>query len=267
MKKNQNKNLNYKLKQGFITLIVGLLFSISSPQLMYAKNATAPLLTEEAKIILDKVEQLFRARQKEDWEKIHGLQHPDFRKKVSVDEIRYFEGWVTNDFREKAKQNAHISGAFVPTLDFIKKNPNKRDPLGFPVARRYKWSDNPFLKIKTYSLENISISADGKYAKVKTMLKGRQRINPIMARGNFEFDAQYPLTDYWEKVDGEWVITLLSKPVNTSGSGILKYYVPNNKSGWGKADFMEISPADIASFCIGCPYHNDVTWRDMKVKK
>jgi len=182
---------------------------------------------------------------KEDWEKIHGLQHPDFRKKVSVDEIRYFEGWVASDFREKAKQNAHISGAYVPTLDFMKKNPNKRDPLGFPVPRRYKWSDNPFLKIKTYSLEKISISADGKYAKVKTMLKCRERVNPMMVRGNFEFDAQYSLTDYWEKVDGEWVITLLSKPVNTSGSGMLKYYVPNNKSGWGKADFAEINPADL----------------------
>ena len=245
MKKNQSENLNLQLKRGFTTLITGLLFSISSPQLMHAKNATAPLLTEEAKILSDKVEQLFRARKKEDWEKIHGLQHPDFRKKVSVDEIRYFEGWVANDYREKAKQNAHISGAFVPTLDFIKKNPNKRDPLGFPVARRYKWSDNPFLKIKTYSLEKISISADGKYAKVKTMLKGRQRLNPAVVRGNFEFDAQYPSTNFWEKVDGNWVITLLSAPINTSGSGILKYYVPNNKNGWGKAEFMEINPEDL----------------------
>jgi len=267
MEKNQNENLNLQLKRGFTALITGLLFSISSPQLMYAKNATAPLLTEEAKILSDKVEQLFRARQKEDWEKIHGLQHPDFRKKVSADEIRYFEGWVASDYREKAKQNAHISGAFVPTLDFIKKNPSKRDPLGFPVPRRYKWSDNPFLKIKTYSLEKISISVDGKYAKVKTIVKGKERLNPMMVRGNFEFDAQYPLTDYWEKVDGEWVITLLSQPVNTSGAGMLKYYVPNNKSGWGKADFVEINPADIASFCIGCPYHNDVTWRDMEAKK
>jgi len=245
MKKNQNKNLNYQLKRGLITLILGLLFSISSPQLMYAKNAITPLLIKEAKILSDKEEQLFSARMKLEWEKIHGLQHPDFRKKVSADEIRYFEGWVVNDYREKAKQNAHISGAFVPTLDFIKKNPNKRDPLGFPVARRYKWSDNPFLKIKTYSLEKISISADGKYAKVKTMLKGRQRLNPAVVRGNFEFDAQYFSTNFWEKVDGNWVITLLSAPIKTSGSGILKYYVPNNKNGWGKAEFMEINPKDL----------------------
>ena len=247
MEKNQNENLNLQLKRGFTTLITGLLFSISSPQLMYAKNAITPLLIKEAKILSDKEEQLFSARMKLEWGKIHGFQHPDFRKKVSVDEIRYFEGWVANDYREKAKQNAHISGAFVPTLDFMKKNPNKRDPLGFPVPRRYKWSDNPFLKIKTYSLEKISISADGKYAKVKTMLKCRERLNPMMVRGNFEFDAQYSLTDYWEKVDGKWVITLLSKPVNTSGAGILKYYIPNNKSDWGKVDFVEINPADIAS--------------------
>ena len=54
MKKNQNKNLNLQLKRGFITLITGLLFSISSPQLMYAKNAIVPLLSEEAKILSDK---------------------------------------------------------------------------------------------------------------------------------------------------------------------------------------------------------------------
>ena len=98
MKKNQNKNLNLQLKRGFTTLITGLLFSISSPQLMYAENAIVPLLSAEAKILSDKEEQLLGARQKEDWGKIHSLQHPDFRKKVSVDEIRYFEGWVANDF-------------------------------------------------------------------------------------------------------------------------------------------------------------------------
>ena len=188
---------------------------------------------------------LLNARINVNWKKMHDFQHPDFRKKISLDEIRYFEGWVTSDYREKAKQNAHISGSFVPTLDFIKKNPNKLDPLGFPVVRRYKWSEDPFLKVKSYSLKKISISKDGKYAKVKVMLKGRQRLNPAVVRGNFEFDAQYPLTDYWEKVDGDWVITLLSAPVRTSGTGILKYYIPNDKSGWGKAEFVEITPKDL----------------------
>ena len=59
------------------------------------------------------------------------------------------------------------------------------------------------------------------------------------------FAAQFPFTDYWEKVNGNWVITLLSKPANLSGTGELKFFVPNNKSGWGKAEFVEINPADL----------------------
>ena len=246
MKEKQKENFNLQLKRGFITIILGLLLSISSPQLMYAKNAITPQLNDEVQVLFDREKQLINARINVDWGKIHGLQHPDFRKKISVDEIRYFEGWAASDYREKAKQNAHISGAYVPSVDYMKKNIYKKDPLGFPVKRRYEWSGDPYLKIKSFSLEKISISTDRKYAKVKVMLKGRQRLNPALTRGgDYEFAEQYPATDYWEKVNGNWVITLLSQPVNMSGGGIIKYFVPNNKSGWEKAEFVEVSPADL----------------------
>ena len=246
MKKKQKENFNLQLKRGFITVILGLLLSISSPQLMYAKNAITPQLTEEARALFDREKQLFHARMNVDWEKMHSFQHPDFRKKISVLEMRYFEGWAASDYREKAKQNAHISGAYVPSVDYMKKNVYKKDPLGFSVKRRYEWSGDPYITIKTFSLEKISISTDGKYAKLKVMLKGRQRLNPAVVRGgHYEFPAQYPKTDYWEKVNGNWVITLLSKPANLSGTGILKFFVPNNKSGWGKAEFVEINPLDL----------------------
>ena len=117
--------------------------------------------------------------------------------------------------------------------------------MGFPVKRRYKWSNDSYLTIKSYSLEKISISKDGKYAKVNMMLKGRQRLNPAIVRADIEFAAQYPKTDYWEKINGNWVITLLSKPANLSGTGTLKFFVPNNKSGWGKAEFVDINPLDL----------------------
>jgi hypothetical protein len=77
------------------------------------------------------------------------------------------------------------------------------------------------------------------------MLKGRQRLNPAIVRGDIEFAAQYLKTDYWEKINGNWVITLLSTPVNTSGTGILKFLVPNNKKSWGKTEFVELNPADL----------------------
>jgi len=246
MKKKQKENFNLQLKRGCITVILGLLLSISSPQLMYAKNAITPQLTEEARVLFEREKQLFNARINIGWEKMHSLQHPEFRKKISVDEMRYFEGWAASDYREKAKQNAHISGAYVPSVDYMKKNIYKKDPLGFPMKRRYEWSGDPYITIKSLSIEKISMSRDGKYAKVKVMLKGRQRLNPAITRGgNYEFAAQYSTTDYWEKVNGNWAMTLLSKPVNLSGTGTLKYFVPNNKSGWGKAEFVEINPLDL----------------------
>jgi hypothetical protein len=244
MKKKKEK-FNLRLKRRFFTVTLGLLFSIGSPQLMYAKNGITPKLIEEAKILLDREKQLLNARINVDWNMQHSLQHPDFRKRISVEELQFYEGFVGSNYREKSKQNPHISGSFVPSLDYIKKNKYKKDPLGFPVKRRYKWSNDSYLTIKSYSLEKISISRDGKYAKVTMMLKGRQRLNPAIVRADIEFAAQYPKTDYWEKINGNWVITLLSTPVNTSGTGILNFLVPNNKKNWGKTEFVELSPADL----------------------
>ena len=221
-------------------IIVGIIFSFSAVKTIDAENTITPQLLKEAQILVDREAQFFNARQTSDWSKIHDLQHPNFRKKISVEEVQYFEGWATHDYRERAKRNSHISGAAVPNLEYIKKHPNKFDPLGFPVARKYIWSGDPFLKIKEYFLKQVSISQDGKYAKVEIMLKGRQKINPVLARGHFEFDAQYSLTDYWEKVNRNWVITLLTAPVSLSGSGILKYYLPNNHGDWNKMDFVDI---------------------------
>ena len=232
---------NKKSKYRISAAILGVIFSFSLVMKIDAESIIKPQLMKEAQILVKKEAQFFNSRQTNDWVKIHGLQHPDYRKKISVEEVQYFEGWTTHDYREIAKQKSHISGATVPTLEYIKKHPNKFDPLGFPVARRYIWSGDPFLKIKTYFLEKISISKDGKYAKVNIVAAGKQRINPVVARGNFEFDAKYPLTDYWEKVDGTWVVTLLSAPVALSGSGAMKFYLPNNNSAWQKMDFVEIS--------------------------
>jgi len=64
--------------------------------------------------------------------------------------------------------------------------------------------------------------------------KGRQRLSPAIIRSHKEFAAQYPLTDYWEKVDGTRVITLLSAPITISGAGALVHYLPNDNRAWGK---------------------------------
>ena len=226
-------------------LIICAIFLVGTVTSAQAAEISESQLIEEARVLAEREAMFVNARLKNDWEKIYDFQHPGFRKKISIDEIRYLEGWAAYDYREQSKINAHISGFFTPTLAFMKKNPNKKDPLGFPVPRKYSWSKNPFIEIKRHTLKNISISKDGKYAKVKVTLEGRERINPILARGLYEFDSEYSLTDYWEKVDGSWFITLLSKPVVISGVSILNYFVPNDKSGWEKTKFVEIDPKNL----------------------
>ena len=146
-----------QLKCWVSTIILGVIFSLGSVKKIDAENRDTSQLRKEAQILVEREAQFFNARQTTNWGKIHSLQHPDFKKKISVDEMRYFEGWVTTGYRERAKRNAHISGAAVPTLDYIQKHPNKFDILGFPVARRYMWSGDVFLKVKTYSLDRLFI--------------------------------------------------------------------------------------------------------------
>ena len=249
MGKNMKKVINtiYNLKSNYSgnVLIICVIFFVGMVTSTQAEEIIESQLIEEARTLAEKEAIFVNARIKNDWAKIYDIQHPNFRKKISRVEIKYLEGWAAYDYREQGKANAHISGLFNPTVAFMKKNPNKKDPLGFPVPRRYRWSKNPFIEVKRHSLENISISEDGKYAKVKVMLEGREKLNTALARGLFQFDSKYTLTDYWEKVDGSWFITLLSKPVTISGVSVLNYFVPNDKSGWEKASFVEIDPKNL----------------------
>ena len=246
MKKVINTIYNLKSNYSGNVLIICVIFFVGMVTSTQAEEIIESQLIEEARTLAEKEAIFINARIKNDWGKIYDIQHPNFRKKISRVEIKYLEGWAAYDYREQGKANAHISGLFNPTVAFMKKNPNKKDPLGFPVPRKYRWSQNPFIEIKRHSLENISISEDRKYAKVKVMLEGTDRINPVATRGlQIAYDTKHSLTDYWEKVDGSWFITLLSKPVAISGVSVLNYFVPNDKSGWEKASFVEIDPKNL----------------------
>jgi len=241
-------NITYSLKSISLgnALIISVIFLVGMVTSADAEEIIESQLIEEARVLAKREAIFVNARLKSDWEKIYDVQHPNFRKQISMVEIKYYDGWAAYDYRDNANINPHISGLFVPTRAYMKKNQNKRDPLGFKSPRKYRWSKNPFIKIKRYSLENISISKDGKYAKVKVMLEGMGRINPVLSRGLIvEYDSKHSLTDYWEKVDGSWFITLLSKPVVISGVSLLNYFVPNDKSSWGKANFVEIDPKNL----------------------
>ena len=83
MRKFENKFIRLELKYWINAVILGAIFSINSVKLIHAENVITPQLIEEAQVLAEKEAQFMDARITIDWDKIHGLQHPDFRKKIS----------------------------------------------------------------------------------------------------------------------------------------------------------------------------------------
>ncbi len=190
---------------------------------------------KEAKKLAALQKDYFAKRKASQWKSLYAYQHPQFQKKVSLEEYKFFEGRVPHDYRDGANQ--HVSGAMTPSLAHIKKNPEKKDPLGFPIPRTYRWFTNPFIKVNDYVLEKVSISQDGRYAMVAGKLKARERLNPALVRDNVAFDVEEPHIDYWEKVKGRWRIALLTNAASISGSRV-KYFIPDQAPQWEKKKFI-----------------------------
>ncbi len=198
---------------------------------------------KEAKTLAKLEDDYFKKRLNNDLKGAYQYQHPVYKEKIILEEFQYFEGRLISDYRKGMQ--AHISGVMVPSLEHIKKNPRKRDVLGFPRASRYKWFENPYIKVKGYTLERISISEDGKYAMTEIMLTGRERLNPVLIRGDIAFDMKRTHIDYWEKVNGQWAITVLIDNSSISGSKKTLYFIPNNNDAWQKMEYVQIDSASL----------------------
>jgi hypothetical protein len=198
---------------------------------------------KEAKTLAKLEDDYFKKRLDNDLKGAYEYQHPTYKEEISLEEFLYFEGRLLSNYRKGMK--AHISGGMLPSLEHIRKNTSKRDVLGFPRPNRYKWFENPFVKVKGYSLEEISISEDGKYAMMKIMLTGREQINPVLIRGNVAFDMRRTHIDYWEKVNGQWVITVLIESSSISGSKKTLYFIPNNNDAWKKMEYVKVDSANL----------------------
>ena len=222
-------------------LLSGMFLLVVVPGTIWAQVSDKFL--NEAKTLAKLEDGFFKKRLISDLKGAYKYQHPVYKEKISVEEFLYFEGRLVSDYREKA--NAHISGGMTPSLVHIKKSSTKRDVLGFPRPYHYKWFINPFINVQRYSLERISISEDGQYAMVEITLKGRERLNPALVRVDISFDMARPHIDYWEKVDGKWVITVLVEHSSISGGTKTLYFIPNNNDAWEKKEYVHIDPASL----------------------
>ena len=221
-----------------VYLFIGLVFlgGFSTANASWADVADVGL--KEAHELKKLENEYFNKRLNNDLRGVYQSQHPKYKKEISVEEFLYFEGRLASGYRNGVL--GHISGGMLPPLEYIKKNFKKKDALGFPRKHYYKWFYNPYIKIKKYELEKISISKDSKYAMVKILLKGRERINPALVRKDISFDMTRPHIDYWEKVDGKWTITVLADASSISGGMSTLYFIPNNNDAWEKKDYVHI---------------------------
>ncbi len=195
---------------------------------------------QEAKKLAGLEVKYFQKKISNDWAGLYGYQHPDFRERVSIEEYQYFDGRVLYDYREEAMH--HVSGGLTPSLEFIKKNPKKKDVLGFSHPRKYKWFSNPFITIQGYDLKRVSISENGNHGMVEVELRGIEKLNPAVVREDIQFDIKKPHIDYWEKVDGTWKIALLADAASISGGAKVRYFIPNSNAAWEKMKFVSYVP-------------------------
>lgn len=226
---------------GYVLIGMFVLGGNLVPEKSWAQNSDRFL--NEAKTLAKLEDRYFKTRLNNDLKGVYRYQHPAYRKQISLEEFLYFEGRLTSSYR--TGNQAHISGGMIPPLSYIKKNPTKKDVLGFPRPSNYKWFTNPFISVQRYSLERISISEDGQYAMVEVMLSGKERLNPVLVRGDISFDMNRPHTDFWEKVDGQWVITVLMDNSSISGGAKTPYFIPNNNDAWKKKAYVHVDPASL----------------------
>ena len=195
---------------------------------------------QEAKKLAGLEVDYFQQKIRNDWEALYAYQHPDYRERVSIDEFQFFDGRVLYNYREEAMH--HVSGGLTPSLEFIRKNPKKKDALGFSHPRKYRWFSNPFITIQGYDLKRVSISEDGNHGMVEVELRGIEKLNPAMVRGDIQFNVKKPHIDYWEKVDGTWKIALLADAASISGGTKVRYFIPNSNAAWEKMKFTAYVP-------------------------
>jgi hypothetical protein len=199
--------------------------------------------TQEVRNLFEIQKNYVKYKLESNWEKIYSYQHPEFRKKVSIAEFKFFNGEVTEDYRKNGR--AHISGGYaMPSLEYINANQDKKDILGYPAFRHYPMTSNKYVTIDKVSIDKMQISDHKKYAKSLMTYTGIETMDPGRVRGVLKFPVTLTMHDYWEKVDGNWYITLLKNTTKLSGN-VYYHFIPNNKSSWESTKFIEFNPRDL----------------------
>ena len=199
---------------------------------------------KEAKQLYALEENYYQARIRSDWQAIYNYQHPDYRKIISMEEFMYYDGRTLHDYFKSHSMS--ISGNENSVRDYIKKNNMKKDTLGFPIQRKYQFFSDPHHTVKQFTVDKISISKDGKYAKTHYKADVDSMLPSAIVRDFIRIKRVISGEDFWEKVNEDWFITVLKNAVSISGIiSELPYFIPNSNEAWEKMEFVDVDPDSI----------------------
>jgi hypothetical protein len=213
------------------------LVSFWSPLKGISQTAPSSDLFQEAKALYEKEEDYFQKRIKSDWPAIYNYQHPDFRKKVSLEAFKYLDGDASINALDELKVN--VSGSDTSIQEIIHKSQEKKDILGYPTQRIYRLFSDPFFTMEGYAIDNIAINKDGKYAIAHYKANIDAQFAPGLWRGYKRYKFALSAEDFWEKVGDAWYITVLKKNTSICGVRIGYYLVPTNYADWKAMEFVE----------------------------
>lgn len=223
----------------FILLVFFSLTNFLNPMAGVPQESPPADLVEEARKLYGIEEDYFQKRIKSEWQSIYNYQHPDYRKTISLEEFKFFDGKVLHNYIKS--HTLSISGKESNTRDFIRRNQEKKDVLGFPAPRKYQMFNDPLYTLRKYDVYKVSISKDGKYAKTHYKADVDTQYPPELWRGYMRYKFVLDCEDFWEKVDGNWFITVLKNKVSASGGPTFApYFIPNNSDAWEKTEFVDI---------------------------
>lgn len=224
-----------------VFLMVGFLCPLKGD----SQVAPSSDLFQEAKMLFEKEEDYFQKRIKSDWPAIYNYQHPDYRKKVPIEAFKFFDGRAAVNYIEELKIN--MSGSETYVQEFIQKNQEKKDILGYPTQRIYRLFSEPFFTMVGYTIDNIAINKDGKYAIAHYKANIDAQFPPGFWRGYKRYNFVLPAEDFWEKVGDTWYIAVLKRNTSICGVTMGYYLVPANYADWEKMEFVEYDASALRS--------------------
>jgi len=231
-----------------IFLVSLLLFLLSTPVVMSAESKD--MLFKEAQLLYKTDSQYVDARFKNQWKAIYSFQHPGYQKAISVEEFQYFGGHVVANYREDKTFQRNISGfPIYPSVEDIKRNPIKKDPfLGVPLPPEYRFIPNPLFNVTGHKFEKVYINNSGTLGKVAFRLKIIETFPPSVMAGELKIKRDILFVDYWEKVNGKWVVPFM-KPffghLSGASTKLMEHPFPTDMTRWNTAHFTEFKPEDL----------------------